>query len=206
MKRQSIPLGRWEEELHEYPHVLAYLEAVQRHMQLYWDTRNSGIDVLQSSCHLQEAAAGILAAWHAWGANQPPPRFLELGCGFGGVTGAAALFGMTAVGIEGNEQLAAEAEKLWQRHGITCQLWRGNFLPEGSHALLTDDDPRISAAADFPSAYQVAGQSMHHFDIVFAYPFPGEERFLVRVWEQFGNRSGVLLLYRGPYEVEMYRF
>ena len=133
-------------------------------------------------------------------------RFLEWGCGFGGVTGAASLFGMRAVGIEALDFLCHQASALWRRHAISATVVHGNFLPQGADQLLLADDPglAVQAAAD-EDAYAGMGGRLDEFDLIFAYPWPGEEGFLARVFEKFARPGAHLLLYRGPYHLELYR-
>lgn len=131
--------------------------------------------------------------------------FVEWGCGFAVVTGVASLLGLDAIGVEAEEFLCEEARKLFAVQAIDAEIWQGNFLPAGARNLAEDQDPLISLTHRIPSAYAEHDMSIEDFAIVFAYPWPGEEHFLRLVFERYARRDALLLMYRGPYQVELYR-
>jgi hypothetical protein len=47
--------------------------------------------------------------------------------------------------------------------------------------------------------------ALSDFALIFAYPWPGEEHFLKAVFHRYARPNAVLLMYRGPYQVELYR-
>lgn len=131
--------------------------------------------------------------------------FVEWGCGFGVVTGLAAILGLDAIGIEAEEFLCAEGRMLLKKHSIEAELWQGNFLPSGARELADDTDPLVSLTHYIDPAYETHDMPLEDFAIVFAYPWPGEEHFLRLVFDRFARSGAVMLMYRGPYHIELYR-
>lgn len=130
--------------------------------------------------------------------------FVEWGCGFAVVTGIAALLGLDAVGIEAEEMLCVEGRKLMAKHGIEAEVWQGNFLPRGARRLADDTDPLVSLTHSLPPAYELNQMGLDDFAVVFAYPWPGEEHFLRLVFDRYARQGSLLLMYRGPYHIELY--
>ncbi|RMF43470.1 MAG: hypothetical protein D6753_05020 [Planctomycetota bacterium] len=206
-----IALDRWD-EAEEYvasrPRWMSFLDAAQEYAQSYWDRYPSRRSVQLTTCNYREAAAGLLSA--GWAIGEPLTRlsglrFVEWGCGFGGVTGAAALLGMQAVGIEAQDFLCRQAARLWQDHAVAATVWSGNFLPRGAENLWLPHEPRVALDVSAPDVYEKTGTSPQDFDLFFAYPWPGEERFIERVFDEFARGGAYLLLYRGPYHLELWR-
>ncbi len=131
--------------------------------------------------------------------------FVEWGCGFAVVTGIAGLLGLDAIGIEAEEMLCVEGRKLLAKHGVPGEIWQGNFLPSGARRLAEDTDPLVSLTHYIPAAYEANQMGVDDFAIVFAYPWPGEEHFLRLVFDRYARSNGLMLMYRGPYHIELYR-
>lgn len=131
--------------------------------------------------------------------------FCEWGCGFGIVTGIASLLEFDAIGIEAEEFLCQQARELLRRNGISADVWQGNFLPSGARELAYDEDPLVSLTHSIEPAYARYDMSISDFAIVYVYPWPGEEHFLKTVFDHYARPGALLLLYRGPYHIELYR-
>lgn len=131
--------------------------------------------------------------------------FCEWGCGFGIVTGVAALLGLDAIGIEAEEFLCAQARVLLEQNQIRAEIWQGNFLPLGASALAEEDDPLVSLTHKIPPAYQAHDMPLSDFALTFVYPWPGEEHFLRAVFDRFARPGALMLQFRGPYHVELFR-
>jgi hypothetical protein len=129
--------------------------------------------------------------------------FCEWGAGFGVITGIAALLGMDAVGIEAESFLCEQAEKLFQKHGIDAEIWQGNFLPRGARDLAIDEDPLVSLTHSIPPAYDSQDVKIDDFAMIFAYPWPGEEHFLRLVFDRFARRGAIMVMHRGPNQIEI---
>lgn len=131
--------------------------------------------------------------------------FCEWGCGFGIVTGVAALLGLDAVGIEAEEFLCSQARVLLQQNDVRAEIWQGNFLPQGAASLAEETDPLVSLTHQIPPAYEAHDMPLSDFALTFVYPWPGEEHFLRAVFDRYARPGALMLQFRGPYHVELFR-
>jgi SAM-dependent methyltransferase len=131
--------------------------------------------------------------------------FLEWGCGFGVVAAMASQLGWGAIGIEAEPFLVSEARKFLATEGVKAEIWQGNFLPTGSERLARHQSHHASLFHQVPSAYSQHDMQLDDFACVFAYPWPGEDGFLKDVFREYAALGALLLVFRGPYELELYR-
>lgn len=129
-------------------------------------------------------------------------QFCEWGCGFGLVACMAAQLGWNVVAIEAEATLVAQAERLTATTGQRIQLLHGNFLPAGAEDL-ADDPYHPSLGHAEPSVYEANDLSVDDFDVIYAYPWPGEEHFLQDVFEHYGRFGSFLVLFCGPNDVRV---
>lgn len=103
--------------------------------------------------------------------------FLELGSGIGLITVLAALQGYDAYGIEIDSELVAIARDLDAEFGAGSTFAQGSFVPSGYRdevSLLDADFLTVTEGAD---AYEELGLELDSFDLVYVYPWPGEEEW-----------------------------
>lgn len=105
-------------------------------------------------------------------------RFCEWGCGFGVVAGIAALLGFKAWGVENDRVLLQQAEELRQLFGLETRLIEDDFF--------TCSDPAPA-----------------HFDLVYAYPWPGEVKKFARHALGHCAPGACYLTYLGFNEIEL---
>jgi len=185
------------------PEVELFLENSQSRIQLYWDQWNERPIEQYVACDFN----------YVWGAIQSLLRkkivkgnsFVEWGSGFGVVTGLAWYSGLSSVGIEAELFLVEEGRKLLAQHAIHAELWHGNFLPTGAEKLAEQQSDHPSLYHRVPSAYTKHDCDLDDFSIVFAYPWPGEEHFQREVFCRYAGKDTLLLMFRGPYQIELYR-
>ena len=134
----------------------------------------------------------------------PGLRFLEWGSATGVITIMADLLGFEATGIELDAELVAMARDLASRHGSRARFAVGSFLPAGYRPRLRNGNGRLGTIGEGPSGYRELGHPLDDFDVVYAYPWKGEERVLLDLIEQYGNRQARLLLH-GDEGIAMYR-
>ena len=116
----------------------------------------------------------------------PGPRFCEWGSGFGVATCCAALLGMLARGIEIEAPLHQEARALAEAHGIDATLSLGSFKPDGLYEeRLPDPEPAP------------LGFAPTDCDLVYAYPWPAEERWVEALFAYYAAPGTLLLTYHG---------
>ena len=183
--------------------VSSWLKAGRERIELYWDQFPQKPLPQYIECDFDYVSQALRTCVdRGWIDGQ---LFCEWGCGFGIVTGVAARLGLDAIGIEAEEFLCDQARKLMAKNDMQAEIWQGNFLPSGAHQLAEDTDPLVSLTHRIPAAYGKYDMPLSDFAIVFVYPWPGEEHFLRAVFDRFARSNALLLQFRGPYHVELYR-
>ncbi len=201
MALREIELTNLQDELPTQ--VSHWLVAARRRIERYWDQFSEKPLPQYIECDFDLVAAALVeCVSRDWIDGR---LFVEWGCGFAVVTGIAGILGLDAVGVEAEEFLCAEGRKLLSRHGVDAEIWNGNFLPAGASRLAEDTDPLVSLTHELEPAYDRYDMPLADFAIVFAYPWPGEEHFLRLVFDRYARRDALLLMYRGPYQIELYR-
>lgn len=183
--------------------VNQWLAAGRERIERYWDQFPKKPLPQYIECDFDYVSQALRTCVnHGWIDGQ---LFCEWGCGFGIVTGVAAVLGLDAIGIEAEQFLCEQARKLMAKHGVKAEVWQGNFLPAGAHQLAEDTDPLVSLTHRIPAAYHQHDMQLSDFAMVFVYPWPGEEHFLRAVFDRFARPNALMLQFRGPYHVELYR-
>ena len=121
--------------------------------------------------------------------------FVELGSGAGAITIVADLLGYDACGIEIEPWLVDAAVELAEDFDSSAQFTCGSFLPRG---FRTDEwlDADFHVTYDgASSAWDEAGLDLADFDLVYAFPWPGEERLFDELLERYGRRGQLFLTY-----------
>jgi len=133
-------------------------------------------------------------------------RFVEWGSGLGIVAGLASMLGYEAHAIEIEDQLVAEGERLTHDFGLEVEHAVGTFVPAGSEDLTagTGDDLEWLQAGG-ADGHEALDRDPDEFDLVFAYPWPGEEEIVLALFERHAGRGAVLLTYRGLEGVRAHR-
>jgi len=127
----------------------------------------------------------------------PGNRFCEWGCGFGVIASLASMLGFEAYGIEIEDELVEAAQSLAAAFDIQVDFVRGSFIPVGGEAF-TD------AISDFhwlvmagENAYDQLELEPNDFDVIFAYPWPGEEVAVISLFERYAASGAILVTYHG---------
>jgi len=133
-------------------------------------------------------------------------RFCEWGCGLGIVAGMAAMLGYEAHAIEIEEQLVEAGERLARDFELTVEYAVGTFVPTGSEDLTAGVGDELEwlqqGGAD---GYELLGRDPDEFDLIFAYPWPGEEEIVLSLFERHAGHGAVLLTYHGLEGVRVHR-
>jgi hypothetical protein len=183
--------------------TLELLERADRMLQSYWDAWHRQPIEQYVACDFRDVWRALATIREQ--ALAPGNLFCEWGCGFGIVAGMAGILGWDAIGIEAEPFLVDGARKWIQTERLPAEIWHGNFLPPGSEQLAKHQSHHASLFHQVPSAYADHGMSLDDFAMVFAYPWPGEDGFLKDVFERYARDQSILLIFRGPYELELYR-
>jgi len=136
----------------------------------------------------------------------PGNAFCEWGCGMGVVACLAAMAGYEVCGIEINQELVEEARALADDFHVPVEIVCGNMIPPGGdrHA----DNASLEMAwleMGGPDAYDELGLDIDDFDLVFAYPWPGEEQVIYDLFEHYAATGAVLATYHGIEGVRLQR-
>ncbi|MEZ6196630.1 MAG: hypothetical protein R3F20_13040 [Planctomycetota bacterium] len=135
----------------------------------------------------------------------PGRMFCEWGSGFGVVAGLAAMLDFDVVAIEIEPELADASAALLADHDLNVEVACGSFLPRGSeHAADHVDGPEWLVTWA-PDAYGDLELDVEDFDVVFAYPWPGEEGVLEDIFEAYAAVGSLFLTYRGLEEIHVQR-
>ena len=131
------------------------------------------------------------------------PRFLEWGSASGVITIMADMLGFEACGIELDAPLVDVARSLAAKHGSRARFEAGSFIPAGYRWRPADGDGRSGTIGDGLSAYPKLGLGLDDFDVVYGYPWIGEEPMMLDLMRAYGRRGAALLLH-GTEDVDAY--
>ncbi len=125
----------------------------------------------------------------------PGVRFLEWGSATGVIAIMADMLGFEAYGIELDRELVAVARDLARRHGSGARFAVGSFLPAGYRYRPRHGDDRLGTIGRGPSGYTELGHPQEDFDVVYAYPWSGEEPIMRDVMRAYGAPQARLILH-----------
>jgi hypothetical protein len=134
----------------------------------------------------------------------PGVRFLEWGSATGVITIMADLLGFEAYGIELDAGLVETARELAQKHGSAARFAAGSFIPSGYRYRPRHGDGRLGTIGVGESGYRELGHPLDDFDIVYGYPWGGEEPMMLDLMRAYGARDARLMMLGGS-EVRIYR-
>lgn len=137
--------------------------------------------------------------------RRPGSRFLEWGSATGVITVMADLLGYEAYGIELDERLVHEAVETAARFGSSARFAVGSFVPDGYVWRPRDGDGRLGTLGSGASGYLPLGHALDDFDLVFAYPWGGEEEMMLDLMRTHGAPDAGLILQRVSGEVQLVR-
>jgi len=133
----------------------------------------------------------------ARGKLAPGRSFCEWGSGLAAVAGLAALSGFDACGIEIEGDLVDEAKRLMTEFELSVPIALGNFVPQDAGELADCSSEFTYLSERGPDGHAVLRRDPDDFDLVFAYPWPGSEEVIYRVFEAFAATETLLLTFHG---------
>lgn len=125
----------------------------------------------------------------------PGLTFLELGSASGVITIMADLLGYQASGIELDLSLTATSREMAARFGSSARFVNGSFFPSGYTFHGADGEVRTGTMGAGTSGYLELGRALDDFDVVFGYPWGGEEPVLLDLMKRYGNPESLLLMH-----------
>ncbi|MDA1194477.1 MAG: hypothetical protein O2894_04770 [Planctomycetota bacterium] len=131
--------------------------------------------------------------------------FLEWGSGVGGVALLAAGLGYESSGIEVESSLVDDARALATRHDLLAEFACGSFLPAGADVSPQDFEEFAWLDTSTAPAYEELGLDLDEADLIFAYPWPGEEYVVFDLFEAYAPRGAMLLTNHGLEGLRLHR-
>ena len=135
----------------------------------------------------------------------PGPVFCEWGAGFAVAAGLAALNGLGAYAIEIHRDLVDQADRLLRDHSIEVELAQGSLVPEGGDEIVDEMASQDWLKTNEHPAYEELGIEVSDIDLIFAYPWPGEEGLIEALFDSFAADGALLLTYHGMNEIKLQR-
>lgn len=137
--------------------------------------------------------------------RSPGRRFLEWGSAMGVITIMADLLGFDACGIEIDAALVDAARGLAREYDSGARFAAGSFLPAGYRWQSSTGDRRTGTIGNAPSGYLELGMPLEEFDVVYGYPWGGEEPLMIDLMKCYGRSDALLLLNSGTGGFNVYR-
>ena len=130
----------------------------------------------------------------------PGTSLCEWGSGFGVVASLAAMLEFKVCGIEIERGLVDASRRLADDFGLPVEFVHGSFVPSGAEAYAEEAYADNNAeflwlVTDADDAYDELGLDPDDFDVVFAYPWPGEEYLITSLFEKYAAEGALLLMY-----------
>ena len=124
----------------------------------------------------------------------------EWGSGLGVAASLATMLGFQACGIEIEESLVEASRKLAADFDLPVDFVQGSFVPAGAESLAeesyTDNSSEfLWVVTDADDAYEQLELEPVDFDLVFAYPWPGEDDLIANLFERYAAEEALLLTY-----------
>jgi hypothetical protein len=132
-------------------------------------------------------------------------RFLEWGSGIGVVACLATQLGFDAIGIEIESPLIDIADELAASHDLDVEFICGSFVPHGTEVTVGTADDFAWLSTTGPVAYDDLDLEPNDFDLIFAYPWPGEEQIIFDLFAVHAATGALLLTYHGLEGVRLQR-
>lgn len=140
----------------------------------------------------------------------PGNSLCEWGSGFGVVTSLASMLEFMACGIEIEEELVEASRLLADDFGLPVEFVQGSFIPSGAESCVDEAYAENNAEyswliTDSDDGYEELQLDPEDFDVVFAYPWPGEEYLITSLFEKYAARGALLLTYNSLESVRLRR-
>ena len=132
-------------------------------------------------------------------------RFMEWGSGIGVVACLASCAGFDAVGIEIENKLVDIAEQLAADHDIDVEFICGSFVPDGIVPRVDWIDGVAWLTTTGPDGHEELELDPDDFDVIFAYPWPGEEQVIFDLFAETAAVGALLLTFHGIDGVRLQR-
>jgi hypothetical protein len=133
----------------------------------------------------------------------PGNLFCEWGSGFGVVACLAAMLDFDASGIEIERELVEATRRLADDFGLPAEFICGSFVPPGGEAHVLAGGRYAWLTTEADQAYAELGLRPDDLDVIFAYPWPDEERVIRDLFERYAAVGAVLVTYHGGADFQL---
>lgn len=137
--------------------------------------------------------------------RQPGRRFLEWGSATGIITIMADLLGFDSCGIEIDPALVDVGRDFALRWQSGARFAAGSFIPMGWEWKASGGNGRHGTIGQGPSGYLELGRPLEDFDIIYAFPWMGEEPMMLDLMRCYGRADAYLLLHTAHDGTKLYR-
>ena len=175
------------------PELGARLDALCDEGRAFWHRFDA--EVRQDDWHPFVAADYDSVRATLMSLRKPGRRFLEWGSATGVITIMADLLGFDACGIELDASLVGVARELATRWESNARFAAGSFLPLGWQWRNARGDGRPGTIGLGPSGYLELGRALDDFDVVYGYPWMGEEPMMLDLMRSHGRDDALLVLH-----------
>ncbi|GAA5482648.1 hypothetical protein [Haloferula sargassicola] len=131
-------------------------------------------------------------------------RFCEWGCGFGFAASLAAMEGFESYGIEFVPELAELAEQLAADFGLEVTILNTDYLPDGFDDCEGVGGKILVCPNPMSDPPEYDGLDPAEVDLFYVFPWPGEERLMMDLFEAVATEGAILLMYLGDGELAAY--
>lgn len=138
--------------------------------------------------------------------------FCEWGSGFGIATCIASLIGFEAYGIEIEDGLVKLSTELARDLSIPAEYLCTSYLPEGYEECegiggkdLLPPQATTSGGAIIDTTPLYDGLDPGEVDLFFVYPWPGQEEFMMDLFDEVASEDAILLIYQADGETTVHR-
>src|SRR5262249_31679130 len=131
--------------------------------------------------------------------------FCEWGIGFGRLTCLAAFLEFDAYGIEVDGTLVRASRRLAADHDLPVEFAQGSFIPTGDRMLMRAASSFSWLTTTEAPAHEELGLATEDFGIIFAYPWPDEERALAQLFERHAGAGALLVTHHGGEDFRLRR-
>ncbi|WP_146401738.1 hypothetical protein [Planctomycetes bacterium CA13] len=196
---QTIPIPRLPSSIAEHAKLIA---EANRRVDAFTKSRR---ETIHNFVVCDFAVVGAAIEWIANENLICGNAFCEWGSGLGVVTMMAAIQGFDAVGIEVESDLIDEARRLADDFSIPAGFVEGSFLPEDRSAIADRIQDIDHVDLDAASAYEELGSSIDEFDLIFAFPWPGEHQYFAELFDGCASDGALLMTYDGRNQLVLQR-
>ena len=137
--------------------------------------------------------------------RQPVRSSANGGSGFGVVACLAAELGFRASGIEIERGLVDGATQLANDFDVPADFVCGSFVPEGGEEFLESIDGFAWLIDGGRDGYDLLELAPDDFDVIFAYPWPGEEHVVIDLFDRYAATGAILVTFHGRDGLQMRR-